>query len=91
VDQVFYLQGQLDVAAAVKALAGSALVGLELGKLRLPKAQDVGLELADAGDISNLEVETVGNRGRVEGALVGKLGGHRDDEEDTAIVVDTSL
>jgi hypothetical protein len=91
VDQTFDLQGQLDVAAAVKALAGPAFVGLELGKLRLPKAQDVGLELTDAGHISNLEVETVGDRGRVEGALVGKLRGHSDGEEETAIVVETSL
>jgi hypothetical protein len=91
VDQAFDLQGQLNVATAVKALAGSAFVGLELGKLRLPKAQDVGLELADAGHISNLEVETVGDRGRVEGALVGKLRGHSDGEEETAIVAETSL
>ena len=46
VDQALDLQGQLDVTAAVKPLAGSALVGFELRKLRLPKAQDIGFDLS---------------------------------------------
>lgn len=81
VDQALDLQNQFDLAAAVKAVAGSALIGFELGKLRFPKAQDVGLEAADAGDITNFEVETVGNCGRVEGALLGRMRGHENDEE----------
>ncbi len=85
--QVLDLQGQFHVAAAVEPLAGSALVGFELGKLRLPKAQDVGFHGADAGHIANLEVEAIGDRWRVEGALLGKLHGHGEDEEDTATVV----
>ena len=62
-DQLFDLKNQFDVAPAVKPLAGSALVRFELRKLRLPKAQDIRLDLADARNISNLEVETVGYQG----------------------------
>jgi hypothetical protein len=61
-DQALDFKDQLDFAAAVKALAGSTLVGSELGKLGLPKAQDVGLKTADSGDVSNFEVEAVGDR-----------------------------
>jgi len=85
VDKALDLQDQLDVAPTVEPLAGSALVGFELRKLRLPKAQDVSLDLADARNVTNLEVETVGDQGRVEGALLGKLRGHIQDEEKTAI------
>ena len=76
VDQALDLQNQLDIAAAIKPLAGSALVGLELRKLRLPEAQDVGFELADAGHIANFEVETVGDCWRMIVTLVGELRGH---------------
>jgi hypothetical protein len=71
VDQPLDFQGQFHIAAAVKPLAGSALVGFELGKLRLPEAQDIGFDAADARHIANLEVEAVGDRGRIEGALLG--------------------
>jgi hypothetical protein len=64
VDQVLDLQHKLNIFAAVEALAGAAFVGLELGKLRLPKAQDIGFNAADARDIANLEVETVRDCGR---------------------------
>ena len=63
VDQALDFKHQFDIAAAIEALAGSALVGLELGKLRLPKAQDIGFDAADAGYIANLEVEAVGDGG----------------------------
>jgi hypothetical protein len=43
----------------VEPLAGSALVGFKLRKLRLPKAQDIGFNFADSGYIADLEVETV--------------------------------
>ena len=59
VDQVFDLQGQLDIMTPVEPLAGSALVGFKLRKLRLPKAQDIGFNFADSGYIADLEVETV--------------------------------
>ena len=71
VNQVFDLQGQLDVPATVKPLASSALVGFELGKLRLPKAQNIGLNAANTGHIANLEVEAVGDHGRINGAIWG--------------------
>ena len=67
VDQALDFQNQFNVAAAVEALAGSALGGLELGELRLPEAQDVGLEVDDAGYIANLEVEAVGSPDGVRG------------------------
>ena len=85
--QVLDLQGQFHIAAAVKPLAGAALVGFELRKLRLPKTQDVGFQPADTRHIANLEVEAIGDRGRVEGALLGKLHGHGYVEEDTATEV----
>ena len=48
-----------DIAAAVEALAGAALVGLELGELALPEAQDVGGDVAEARDFADAEVELV--------------------------------
>jgi len=60
-DEVLDPQGQLDVMAAIEPLAGSTFIGLELGKLRLPKTQDIGLEATDARHIANLEVEAVGD------------------------------
>ena len=84
-NQTLDLQHLLDIAAAVKALTCSTLIWLELGKLRLPKAQHIGLKVADARHVSDLEVETVRDRRRgVEGALMGRLRSHTDDEEDTA-------
>ena len=70
-DQMLDLQSQLNIAAAVEPLAGSALVGFELRKLRLPKAQDIGFDATDAGDVANLEVEAVRDCGRFKGALWG--------------------
>lgn len=85
VDQAFDFKGQLDFAAAVKPLAGAAFVGFELRKLRLPKAQNISFKLAKARHISNFEVEAVGDRRRVVGALVGELRGHNDDKEEPEI------
>ncbi len=75
-DEALDLENLFDIAATIEALAGSALVGLELGELGLPKAQDIGLEAADPCDIANLEVEAVGDDGRLDGTLMGKLCGH---------------
>ena len=70
-NQSLDLEGEFHIAAAVEPLAGAAFVGLELGELRLPESQDLGLDLADARDVANLEIETVRDRGRFEGALPG--------------------
>jgi hypothetical protein len=71
VDKLLDPQGDLDIAAAIEPLASSTLVGFELGKLRLPKAQDIGLDFADARHITDLEVKAVGDRGLVKGAVFG--------------------
>ena len=57
-------QGHLDIAAAVEALSGATLVGLELRELTLPKAQDVGGDLAEACHLADAEVELVRDLGR---------------------------
>ena len=59
VEQALDAQRHFDVAAAVETLAGAALVGLELGKLALPEAQDVGWNVAEFGDFADAEVELV--------------------------------
>jgi hypothetical protein len=87
-NQALDLQRQLDIAAAVKALASAALVGLELGKLRLPESQYIGLHITDLGHIPNLEIKTVGDRGLVEGALLGELRSHEEVEEGTGTLVE---
>ena len=53
------MKGGLYVAATVEALAGAAFVGLELRELTLPKAQNVGGDVAELGDFSDAEVELV--------------------------------
>ena len=63
-EEGFDAQGHLDVAAAVEALAGASLVGLELGELTLPETEDVGGDLAEACDLADAEVELVGDIGR---------------------------
>ena len=75
VDQVLDFERQLDVAAAVEALAGSAFIGLELREFCLPKAQDVGFHATDAGYIADLEIQAVGDGGRVD-AGSGELNSH---------------
>jgi hypothetical protein len=55
-------EGQFNFAPAVKALAGSTLVRFELGKLGLPKAEDVAFDAANSCHIPDLEIQTVGNR-----------------------------
>ena len=66
----------LDLAATIEPLARAALVGFELGKLGLPEAKDVGFYGAEAGNVPDLEVQAVGNGGRVGKALSGKVCGH---------------
>jgi hypothetical protein len=52
-------EGHLDVSATVEALAGAAFVGLELGELALPEAEDIGGDLAQSGYLADAEVELV--------------------------------
>ena len=80
VNQVFDSESDLNVPPPVKPLPRSALVGLQLRKLRLPESQHIRLHAADSGHIANLEIETVRNRGKVVGALLGKLRSHRNSE-----------
>jgi hypothetical protein len=75
-DETLDLDDEFNFTAAVEALAGSTLVGLQLRKLRLPEAEDIGLQAADLGHIADFEVETVGDRGGFNGALLRKLRGH---------------
>ena len=91
VNQALDLKSHLDVAPPIKALAGSALVWLELGKLRLPEPQDVGLNFADAGDVANLEVEAIGDRGRFLDALPGELRGHSVGERRRILLAEALL
>ena len=81
VDEPLDFQNQLNFTTAIETLAGAAFVGLELGKLRLPEAEDVSFKAADAGNVANLEIEAIGDRGRFRCALVGKLTGHGGGEE----------
>ena len=59
VEEGLDVEGRFYVAAAIKALAGAAFVGLELGELALPEAEDVGGNVAEFGDFSDTEVELV--------------------------------
>ena len=70
-NEPLYLQGHFNIAAAIEPLTSAALVGLELRELRLPESQHVGLNLADARNVANLEIKTVRDCGRFEGALPG--------------------
>jgi hypothetical protein len=91
VDEALDFKGSLDVAAAIEALAGSALVGFELRKLRFPEAQDVSFETADAGDIADFEVETVWDGGGGDVAPTGELRGHEKNEGACATIAGSPL
>ena len=59
VEEGLDVEGGFYVAAAIQTLAGAAFVGLELGELALPEAEDVGGNVAEFGDFSDAEVELV--------------------------------
>jgi hypothetical protein len=59
IEEGFDAECHLDVATTVEALAGTAFVGLELGELALPEAEDVGGDLAQPGYLADAEVELV--------------------------------
>jgi hypothetical protein len=63
-DELFDAQGDVQLAAAIEALAGATLVWLELGELGFPEAQDVGLDGADFGYVADAIVEAIWNLGR---------------------------
>jgi hypothetical protein len=73
VNKALDFEGQFDFAAPVEALAGSALVGLEMGKLSFPETKDVRFDSADAGYIPDLEIQAIRDVGRVDNAVAGKL------------------
>lgn len=84
-DQAFDFQRQLNLAATVKPLAGTAFVRFQLGKLRFPEPQDISFKLAEAGHIPYFEVQAIRNLRRMISALVGELRGHKDETEEPRI------
>src|SRR6266403_3113029 len=60
VEEAADLDQELDVLAAVEAVAGAGLAGAEDAELRLPVADDVGLHADQLRDLADLEVELVG-------------------------------
>lgn len=75
-NQALDFQSQFHVAPPIKPLAGSTFIGLELWKLRFPKAQDVRLYVADTCHIADLEIKAIGNRRRIGCTLWRRLGSH---------------
>ena len=74
VEQAADLQCGFDVAAAVKALAGAALAGLELRELAFPEAQDERLDAEQTCGLADAEVELVRDgRGWESGRLSALL------------------
>ncbi len=59
IEEAFDAQSHFNIAAAIETLAGAALVGLELRKLALPEAQDIGWNVAELGDFTDTEVKLV--------------------------------
>lgn len=51
----------LDIPLAVHALSRAALHRLQLRKLRFPETQHIGREATKRGDLSDTEIEFVGN------------------------------
>ena len=76
VDKALDFKDQFDFATAIEALAGAAFVGFELGELRFPKAQDVGLKATDFRDIANLEIKAIRDCRRFRCAFARTLRGH---------------
>jgi hypothetical protein len=51
----------LDIATAIEALTCAALMRLQLGKLALPEAQNIGRHIAEARDFADAKVKFVRN------------------------------
>ncbi len=73
VNQPLDLKCQFHLAAPVKPLTRSALVRLQLRKLRLPESKHIRFYAADARNIADLEIKAIGDDGRVDNALSGKV------------------
>ncbi len=78
VEQPLDPKSHLHVAFAVEALPGSALIGLELRKLGLPKAQHIRLDRTQAGDIANAEVKLIRDFRFLRCAPLWKMIGHAE-------------
>jgi hypothetical protein len=91
VDKALDFERGLDVAAAIKALAGAALVGLELRKLCFPEPKHVGFDFADTCDVPDLEVKTIGDRRWFLDALLGELRCHIQIQVDALLAARVSL
>ncbi len=76
-NQALDLHRHLHVAAAIKPLAGPALVRLQLRKLRFPKSQNVCLHAAQVCHIPDLEVKAIRDRRWLECALPIELCCHK--------------
>ena len=61
VQQVLNAEEQLDILAAVEAVAGAGLLRRQDGKLRLPVAQDVGLDAEQFAHLADFEVQLIRN------------------------------
>ena len=53
------VEGGFYVTTAIESLTGAAFVWLELRKLTLPEAQDIGWNVAELRDLADAEVEFV--------------------------------
>src|ERR1700721_176067 len=91
VNEALDFKDQLDFTTAVKALAGAAFIGLEVGELGLPESEHIRFQAADTGNVPNLEIEAIGDRGRFRCALVGKVSSHDGGEEGDPGKAESSL
>lgn len=76
INQPLDLYRDLHVTLAIEPLAGSALVGFQLRELRFPEAQNIRLDLEKTCNIPDLEIETIGYRRSLNGALRGRMRCH---------------
>ena len=63
-------QCRLYIAPAIEPLPGPAFVGLELRELSLPKSQNIRRHAAQAGDVSNAEIQLIRDLGFFWGSLL---------------------
>jgi hypothetical protein len=73
VNQALNFQREFHIPTTIETLARPAFIGFELGEFCFPEPQDVGFDATDAGYVTYLEVEAVGDDGRVDSAFSGEL------------------
>jgi hypothetical protein len=78
INEPFDFDRDLNIAFAIEALAGAALIGLQLRKLRFPETKHIRLHFENARHIPDFEVETVGDRRSFNGALRGWMRCHSE-------------